>query len=70
MGRKYVISLATVLVLLVLVLMALPVHAQYRASLQGDILDAQGAMVPGAQVTLTDKNGRFSINTETGHILI
>ena len=36
-------------------LYVLPVHAQYRASLQGTVADSQGGMVPGAEITLTDK---------------
>ena len=42
------------LVLLLLALCVLPAQAQYRASLQGTVADSQGAMVPGAQLTLTD----------------
>jgi hypothetical protein len=40
--------------MVVLTLCALPVQAQYRASLQGTVADSQGAMIPGAQLTLTD----------------
>jgi len=31
-------------------------HAQYRASLQGTVTDAQGGAIPGATVTLIDKD--------------
>jgi len=34
---------------------SLPAVAQYRASLQGTVADAQGALIPGAQLVLTDK---------------
>jgi len=39
---------------MLLALCALPTQAQYRASLQGTVADSQGAMIPGAQLTLTD----------------
>ncbi|MGB8261840.1 MAG: carboxypeptidase regulatory-like domain-containing protein [Terracidiphilus sp.] len=47
--------------LLLLLLVALPASAQYRASLQGTVVDAQGAMIPGAQLTLTDKEINRSV---------
>lgn len=47
------VGLWTVAVVL-LALCALPGSAQYRASLQGTVADSQGAMIPGAQLTLTD----------------
>ena len=62
------------LVLLLALLGTLPAMAQYRASLQGTVADAQGAMIPGAQLVLTDRetnrtltvtsdpSGNFSFN--------
>jgi hypothetical protein len=46
---------------MLLALCVLPARAQYGASLQGSVTDAQGAMIPGATLTLTD--------TETGRVL-
>lgn len=37
-----------------LLLLAAPVQAQYRTSIQGTVTDPQGAVVPGATLTLTD----------------
>jgi hypothetical protein len=41
---------------LLLVFLAVPVHAQYRASIQGTVADPTGAFVPGATLTLTNKS--------------
>jgi hypothetical protein len=42
-------------VFLLLLFPSQPAHAQYSASLQGAVADAQGSMIPGATLTLTDK---------------
>jgi hypothetical protein len=42
--------------LLLLVFFALPVQAQYRASIQGTVADPTGALIPGATLTLTNKS--------------
>lgn len=57
---------------LLLMLCALPTHAQYRASLQGTVADSQGAMIPGAQLTLTDTETNRAISAtsnEEGHFV-
>lgn len=46
---------------LLLVFLAAPAHAQYNASLQGTVADAQGALIPGATLTLTDKETNRSL---------
>src|SRR5579859_7950327 len=53
------------LVLIVMALFVLPAHAQYRASLQGTVSDSQGAMVPGAQLTLTDNETNRAIEAKS-----
>jgi hypothetical protein len=41
--------------------------AQYRASIQGTVTDPQGAVIPGAQITLTDlANGHTQTATSNG----
>lgn len=66
------VSSATLVVVCVFLLGALA-HAQYRGSLQGTVTDAQGAVVPGAKVTLTDKetNRTQEVTTnEAGYYVI
>jgi Carboxypeptidase regulatory-like domain len=53
------------LVLIVMALFVLPAHAQYRASLQGTVADSQGAMVPGAQLILTDNETNHASTTKS-----
>ncbi len=53
------------LVLIVMALFVLPAHAQYRASLQGTVADSTGAMVPGAQLILTDNETNHALTTKS-----
>ncbi len=53
------------LVALLLALCALPAHAQYGASLQGTVTDSTGALVPGATLTLTDKETGRKLTTQS-----
>ena len=41
-------------------------HAQFRASIQGTVTDPTGALIPNAQVTLTD-NGTNATQTATSN---
>jgi len=43
-----------------------PARAQYRAGLQGAVLDAQGAAVEGATITLTNSETNHSQQTTSG----
>ncbi|HTW49153.1 MAG TPA: carboxypeptidase regulatory-like domain-containing protein [Acidobacteriaceae bacterium] len=45
----------------VLALSGIPAHAQYSASLQGTVADTSGAVIPGAQLTLTDLETNRSV---------
>jgi hypothetical protein len=49
------LALRVVLMLVCAASMVAGARAQYRAGIQGNILDAQGAAISGATVTLTDK---------------
>src|SRR5277367_1033138 len=40
--------------MLLMFLAVTPLHAQYRASIQGTVTDTTGALIPGATLTLTD----------------
>jgi hypothetical protein len=47
-------------------LFSLPAQAQYGASLQGTVTDTTGAVVPGATVTLVDKETNRTLNASSG----
>ena len=59
--HRFVIALVS----LCLMLMGATALAQYRASLQGTVTDAQGAVVPGATVTLVDKETNRTLTVVT-----
>ena len=61
MGHKSFRLPRTLLCALLLLTCAVAAHAQFKASVQGSVTDASGAVVPGASVTLTNK--------ETGKVL-
>ena len=64
----------SIFALALMLLVVLGAHAQYRAGIQGTVLDTQGAVVGGAKVTVTaqetgisqatttDDNGVYSVN--------
>lgn len=59
------ISMLRTILLGALCLMALAAHAQYRASIQGVVSDPTGAVVAGANVTLTDTATNQKLTTVT-----
>jgi hypothetical protein len=52
-------------ILVALLFFAVPGSAQYRAGIQGVITDASGAFVPGANVTITNKDTNIVRNANT-----
>src|ERR1035437_3890986 len=52
----------TVSMVACIILSSIAAHAQYRASLRGTVSDAQGAVIPGATVTL--------VNTDTNNTIV
>ena len=74
MSRSTSSALRTVSMFICILLLTAVAQAQYRASLRGTVTDTQGAVVPGATVTLTntdtnqtmvstsDPNGTYNFN--------
>ena len=58
--------------LMCLIVTAITAHAQYRAGIQGVVTDPNGAVVPGAAVTLisNETNFRFSTKTSEGGVYV
>ena len=67
-GRRNWGSLALIgcLFIVLLALIALPARAQYGASIQGTVADAQGSMIPAAHITLVEKdtNRKLEVNAD------
>ncbi len=51
-----------------LALAAAPALAQYRASIQGVVTDAQRAMIPGASLALTDLTTNLTLRLATENL--
>src|ERR1700723_4412881 len=60
------ILLGVAIIVSTLGLLPSPARAQYRAGLQGVVLDAQGAAVEGAAITLTNSETNHSQQTTSG----
>jgi hypothetical protein len=63
--NRWKILLCSLLILACCALLVPSASAQYRAGVQGTVTDAQGAVVPGAQVTLTSKETNRTIQGTT-----
>ena len=61
-ARRLFLVLASVLIVS---LAGATAHAQYRASLQGTVTDQQNAAIPGATVTLVDKETNRTLTAIT-----
>ncbi len=69
MSHSRAVSLAVVCVVFCGVLFLLPsAQAQYGASLQGVVTDPTGAVIPGAKITLTNKETNQTLTTESGAV--
>ena len=70
MSRSTSSALRTVSMFACVLLLAALAHAQYRASIQGVVTDTTGAVVPGANLTLTNpatgRNSRSRVSNEAG----
>lgn len=63
--NRWKILLCSLLILACCALLVPSASAQYRAGVQGTVSDTQGAVVPGAQVTLTSKETNRTIKGTT-----
>src|ERR1041385_8551222 len=75
---KIKIIISPHLALLLALVMSVSVYAQNQGKVQGTVMDEKGETLPGVSVklkgtnegTVTDLNGKFSINASTGQILV
>jgi Carboxypeptidase regulatory-like domain len=55
-------------ILLLLVFFALPAQAQYRTSIQGTVTDPQGAVIPGATLTLKNQSTNETVVRKSNEV--
>jgi Carboxypeptidase regulatory-like domain/TonB dependent receptor len=66
---QYALSVSrhkTFIALILMLALAISAGAQFRAGIQGAVIDSQGAAVPGATITLTSKETNRTQQTKSG----
>lgn len=63
--RSWTVRACFALFAFVLCLTPTAAHAQYRASIQGVVTDPQGAVIPGASLSLTDMSTSLTLTAKT-----
>jgi hypothetical protein len=64
-SRYWLVCAAWMTLALASCLVPVAAHAQYRASIQGTVTDQQGAVIPGATLSLTDASTSRTLTTKT-----
>src|SRR5580692_9762781 len=61
-------ALCGVTATLLLLLLAVPAHAQFRTSIQGAVTDPQGAVIPGATLTLKNQSTNETVVRKSSEV--